>query len=97
MSKRNGTDSTRAAFAALFAATFMLSAFAAAEQPQLPAAIAVPDQTPIVTLHAEGAQIYECKETGRKLCLVFPRADRGANGGRPHCRAALYRPHLGEH
>jgi hypothetical protein len=28
---------------------------------QMPAAIAAPDAAPIVTLHAEGAQIYECK------------------------------------
>lgn len=27
----------------------------------MPAAIAAPDATPVVTLHAEGAQIYECK------------------------------------
>ena len=28
---------------------------------QMPAAIAAPDAKPIVTLHAEGAQIYQCK------------------------------------
>jgi hypothetical protein len=28
---------------------------------QVPSAIAVPDGTAIVTLHAEGAQIYQCK------------------------------------
>jgi hypothetical protein len=28
---------------------------------QVPSAIAVPDATPLVTLHAEGAQIYQCK------------------------------------
>jgi hypothetical protein len=28
---------------------------------QMPAAIAAPDATPVVTLHAEGAQIYQCK------------------------------------
>ena len=71
MSERTGTDTMRAALAALFAATLMLSAVAAAEQPQLPTAIAVPDQTPILTLHAEGAQIYECKETGGKLAWSF--------------------------
>jgi Protein of unknown function (DUF3455) len=38
-----------------------LSVFAASAQPQIPAAIAAPDETPIVTLHAEGAQIYECQ------------------------------------
>jgi hypothetical protein len=70
VSERIGTDATRAGLAALFA-TLMLPAVAAAEQPQLPAAIAVPDQAPIVTLHAEGAQIYECKETGGKLSWSF--------------------------
>jgi len=38
----------------LFAA---IPAFAA----QLPAAIAAPGETAVVTLHAQGAQIYECK------------------------------------
>jgi len=28
---------------------------------QVPAAIAAPGETPVVTLHAEGAQVYECK------------------------------------
>jgi hypothetical protein len=28
---------------------------------QMPAEIAAPGETPVVTLHAEGAQIYECK------------------------------------
>jgi hypothetical protein len=71
MSERIGRNATRAGLAALFAATLMLPAVAAAEQPQLPAAIAVPDQAPIVTLHAEGAQIYECKEAGGKLSWSF--------------------------
>ncbi len=31
---------------------------------QIPAAIAAPDATPMVTLHAEGAQIYQCKAGG---------------------------------
>jgi Protein of unknown function (DUF3455) len=70
MSGRIWTGATRAGLAALFA-TLMLPAVAAAEQPQLPAAIAVPDQAPIVTLHAEGAQIYECKETAGKLAWSF--------------------------
>jgi hypothetical protein len=71
MNERIGTNPTRVALAALFAATSMLPAVAAAEQPQLPAAIAVPDQAPMVTFHAEGAQIYECKEAGGKLALSF--------------------------
>src|SRR6202050_878674 len=71
MSKRIGTEAMHASLAAIFAATLMLPAVAAAEQPQLPAAIAVPDQAPVVTLHAEGAQIYECKETGGKIAWSF--------------------------
>src|SRR5579862_6560929 len=39
---------------------------------QMPAAIAAPEETPVVTFHAEGAQIYECKpgEDG-KLAWAF--------------------------
>jgi hypothetical protein len=71
MSRRIGTEGTHPSLAAIFAATVMLPAVAAAEQPQLPAAIAVPDQAPIVTLHAEGAQLYECKDTAGKLSWGF--------------------------
>ena len=35
------------------------------------AAIAAAGQAPIVTLHAEGAQIYECKEKDGKLSWTF--------------------------
>jgi hypothetical protein len=39
---------------------------------QVPAAIAAPDAKPIVTLHAEGAQIYQCKAGGDgKLAWSF--------------------------
>jgi Protein of unknown function (DUF3455) len=39
---------------------------------QMPAAIAAPDAAPIVTLHAEGAQIYQCKAGGDgKLAWAF--------------------------
>jgi Protein of unknown function (DUF3455) len=47
---------------ALAAAIFAVGADAAVAQ--MPAAIAAPDATPVVTLHAEGAQIYECKAAG---------------------------------
>jgi hypothetical protein len=70
MSGRIRTNARLAALAALAAAAALSSAAAAAE-PQLPAAIAAPGQTPIVTLHAEGAQIYECKESGGKLTWAF--------------------------
>jgi hypothetical protein len=39
---------------------------------QMPAAIAAPDAAPVVTLHAEGAQIYECKTADDgKLAWAF--------------------------
>jgi len=41
-----------------------LVASAGIAQAPLPAAIAAADATPLVTLHAEGAQVYECKAGG---------------------------------
>ena len=39
---------------------------------QMPAAIATPEEATVVTLHAEGAQIYECKAgSDRKLVWVL--------------------------
>jgi hypothetical protein len=39
---------------------------------QTPATIAAPDATPVVTLHAEGAQIYQCKAgSDGKLTWAF--------------------------
>jgi Protein of unknown function (DUF3455) len=39
---------------------------------QMPAAIAAPDEATVVTLHAEGAQIYECKAgSDGKLVWTF--------------------------
>jgi len=39
---------------------------------QMPAAIAAPEATPIVTLHAEGVQIYQCKaDSDGKLAWGF--------------------------
>jgi hypothetical protein len=41
-------------------------------QAQVPDAIAAPGETLVVTLHAEGAQIYECKaDAGGKLAWQF--------------------------
>src|SRR5882672_9256426 len=43
----------------------------AAETP-LPDAIAAPGETPVLTVHAEGAQVYECKAgTDGKLAWAF--------------------------
>src|SRR6202795_4169071 len=47
-----------AALALLLSSASVLSAFA---QTPLPDAIAAPGETIVLTLHAEGAQIYECK------------------------------------
>jgi len=48
-----------------------LSTASAAETP-LPEAIAAPGTTTVLTLHAEGAQVYECKAGGDgKLTWVF--------------------------
>jgi hypothetical protein len=64
-----------------------LTAVHAADKP-LPDAIAAPGQTMVVTLHAEGAQIYDCKAgTDGKLAWAFrePIAtllDNGKTAGR---------------
>ena len=47
-----------AVFTAIFLTGSLVSATA---QTSLPAAIAAPGETAILTLHAEGAQVYECK------------------------------------
>ena len=36
------------------------SLFTSAASAQVPAAIAAPGESAVITLHAEGAQIYEC-------------------------------------
>ena len=53
-------------------AALLLIAGAGGALAQMPAAIAAPEETPVVTFHAEGAQIYECKpgEDG-KLAWAF--------------------------
>ena len=48
------------------------SLFTGAASAQAPAAIAAPGESAVVTLHAEGAQIYECKSgTDGKLAWAF--------------------------
>ena len=51
----------RVALTAIFLTGSLVSASA---QKSLPEAIAAPGETAILTLHAEGAQIYECKSSG---------------------------------
>src|SRR6266550_7402872 len=58
-----------AALALLLSSASVLSASA---QAPLPDAIAAPDETVVLTLHAEGAQIYECKAgADGKLAWAF--------------------------
>src|SRR5271156_6409790 len=53
-------------------AVFALAFAAEAARAEMPAAIAAPDATRVVTLHAEGAQLYECKTAADgKLAWVF--------------------------
>jgi hypothetical protein len=48
------------------------SALSASAQTSLPDAVAAPGETVVLTLHAEGAQIYECKPAGDgKLAWAF--------------------------
>ena len=56
-------------FAGMMIAASMLARGTAA---QMPDAIAAPGETVVATLHAEGAQVYECKtESGGKLVWQF--------------------------
>jgi hypothetical protein len=56
---------------AVLAAIFLTASLVgAAAQTALPDAIAAPGETPILTLHAEGAQVYECK-TGTDGALAW--------------------------
>ncbi len=56
---------------AILAAIFLTgSLVSAAAQTPLPAEIAAPGETAILTLHAEGAQVYECK-TGTDGILAW--------------------------
>ncbi len=57
-----------------FLGLFLLSGLAmtAEAQPQLPDAVAAPGETIVLTAHAEGAQVYECKAgADGKLAWVF--------------------------
>ena len=53
-------------------AAVALSALASPGSAQMPDAIAAPGETVVATLHAEGAQVYECKADGSgKLVWQF--------------------------
>jgi hypothetical protein len=58
----------------LFSTAALIAAALAAggARAEVPAAIAAPGQSPVATLHAEGAQIYQCKaQSDAKLAWVF--------------------------
>jgi hypothetical protein len=63
----------RPAIGLLFSLSVAAVALHAGDAPaQMPAAIAAADAAPVVTLHAEGAQIYECKTADDgKLAWAF--------------------------
>ena len=53
-------------------AIVVASTLAGAASAQVPPAIAAPDESAVVTLHAEGAQVYECKAgSDGKLAWAF--------------------------
>ena len=58
---------------ALFAAIVVLSAASLSPaKAEVPAAIAAPDEVAVANVHAEGAQVYECKaDAGGKLIWQF--------------------------
>ncbi len=60
--------STALTFVAIMTAGILSSAASAAE---LPDAIAAKGETVVLQTHAEGSQIYECKETSGKLAWQF--------------------------
>ena len=69
----------------LFALSLSVASLAATPHAsaQVPAAIAAPAEATVVTLHAEGAQIYECKPNNqKKLGVDVSRADRHASARR---------------
>ena len=79
---------------ALFLSGALVSA-AAAETP-LPDAIAAPGETVVLSVHAEGAQVYECKAgADGKLAWTFREADCDAVFRRQDHRPSLCRAELG--
>jgi Protein of unknown function (DUF3455) len=67
-----GRGAGRHLAAALLIAAAAAAMHASGAQAQMPTAVAAPDATTVVTLHAEGAQIYECKAADDgKLAWAF--------------------------
>ena len=68
---------------AALAALLLSGSLASAAAAELPGAVAAPGETVVLTTHAEGAQVYECKAgTDGKLSWLFrePIATLMANG-----------------
>lgn len=60
------------ALGALAGVLLMQAEIFAEVPPQIPAAVAAPGEEMVATLHAEGAQLYECKaDAGNKLVWQF--------------------------
>ena len=67
-----------------------------ADRAQVPAAIAASGEALVATVHAEGAQIYECiANVGAKSHLAVPRTDCNAAHGWQDGRPTLCRSELG--
>ena len=57
---------------AVLAALLLSPSLASAAAPELPAAIAAPNEIIVLTVHAEGAQVYDCKAgSDGKLAWAF--------------------------
>jgi|GEM_PF-5464869 len=83
--------------ATLAVATPMAFASIAAAQTKLPAEIEAAGETAFLTLHAEGAQVYECKEKDGKLGWGGARADRDPDSRWQDRGLARRRPGVGSH
>ena len=82
--------------AALTAIFLIGSLVSATAQTALPDAIAAPGETAMLTLHAEGAQVYECKTgTDGALAWAFREPIATLFSGRQDGRPALRRTDLG--
>ena len=82
----------------MLAFLFPLLAGPASAADALPDAIAAPGETVVLTVHAEGAQVYECKAgADGKLAWAFREPIATLAGRRQDDRPALCRTELGAH
>lgn len=67
-----GASMTKALVRAVVLASFALTGSAASAADPLPDAVAAPGEIPVLSVHAEGVQVYECKPvTDGKLAWSF--------------------------